>query len=216
MYLKEMGVEDIPVETSDHHPNPAIDPTPDTEADLQMVREKLGDCQRCKLHAGRTHIVFGTGNPEARLMFVGEAPGEEEDRQALPFVGKAGQLLTRMIKAMGYEREEVYIANIVKCRPPGNRNPEPDEIAACEPFLLDQLGVIRPSVICALGSFSAQTLLRTRVKISQLRGKFHDYMGIKVMPTYHPAYLLRNPGEKKVVWDDLQLIMAEMQKMERG
>lgn len=174
---------------------------------LTLLREDIGDCTRCKLHSSRTNLVFGEGNPQARLMFVGEAPGEEEDRLGRPFVGKAGQLLTKIIRAMGFERNEVYIANILKCRPPGNRNPEPDEIATCEPFLIKQAAIIHPMVICALGTFAAQTLLGTDRKISALRGRFHDYHGIKLMPTFHPAYLLRNPGEKRKVWEDMQLVM---------
>jgi len=163
---------------------------------------------------GRTNIVFGVGDPNAALMFVGEAPGEDEDRQGLPFVGRAGQLLTRMIAAMGRSRETVYITNIVKCRPPNNRNPQPDEIAACSPFLYQQIRAIRPKVICALGTFSARTLLGAQAPISGLRGRFHPLPQfpdtIRVMPTYHPAYLLRSPGEKKKVWDDLQKIMTEL------
>jgi uracil-DNA glycosylase family 4 len=174
---------------------------------LEALRDAIGDCTRCKLHSGRRNLVFGEGNPRARLMFVGEAPGEDEDRQGRPFVGKAGQLLTKIIQAMGYQRNEVYIANILKCRPPKNRNPEPDEIATCEPFLRQQVDIIRPEVICALGSFAAQTLLRTDRKISALRGRFHDYGGIRMMPTFHPAYLLRNPEEKRKVWEDMQKVM---------
>ena len=183
---------------------------------LQEVREEIGDCRRCKLCATRKNIVFGTGNPKASLMFVGEAPGADEDIQGQPFVGRAGQLLTKMIQAMGLSREEVYIANIIKCRPPENRNPQPDEIAACSPFLLKQIESIRPKVICALGTFSAQTLLETQQKISALRGKFHDYHGVKVLPTFHPAYLLRNPNEKKSVWEDLKKIMEELKKTATG
>ena len=188
-------------------------------AALAALRAEIGDCTRCKLHSGRTHLVFGTGDSEAELMFVGEAPGEDEDRQGLPFVGKAGQLLTRIIEAMGLKREKVYIANIIKCRPPRNRNPEPDEIASCSPFIQRQIEILRPKVICALGTFAAQTLLGTGQKISQLRGRFHDLpilfsdgspAGIKVMPTFHPAYLLRNPDDKKRVWDDMQMIMREL------
>ena len=177
---------------------------------LAQVRERLGDCQRCRLASTRTHLVFGTGNPEADLLFVGEGPGRDEDLQGEPFVGRAGQLLTRMIRAMGLTRKAVYIANIIKCRPPGNRNPKPDEIAACRPFLDMQIAAIRPKVICALGTFSAQTLLGTTTRISDLRGRFHDLDGVKVLPTFHPAYLLRNPGEKGRVWADLQKIMAEL------
>ncbi len=177
------------------------------QAGLAAIREELGDCRRCKLHASRTHLVFGSGNPDADLVFVGEAPGFEEDRQGLPFVGKAGQLLTGIVEAIGFRREEVYICNVIKCRPPGNRNPEGDEIASCEPFLREQLAAIRPKVICALGTFSAQTLLQTREKISSLRGRFHLYEGIPLMPTYHPAYLLRNPQDKRLVWEDAQQII---------
>jgi uracil-DNA glycosylase family 4 len=174
---------------------------------LETLRAEIGDCTRCRLHSTRRNLVFGEGNPRARLMFVGEAPGEDEDRQGRPFVGKAGQLLTKIIQAMGYGRDEVYIANILKCRPPKNRNPEPDEIATCEPFLRKQVEIIRPEVICALGSFAAQTLLRTDRKISALRGRFHDYRGTRLMPTFHPAYLLRNPGDKRKVWEDMQKVM---------
>jgi DNA polymerase len=180
---------------------------------LEQVREELGDCQRCKLGSGRTNLVFGDGNAQAKLVFVGEGPGRDEDLQGLPFVGRAGQLLTRIIQSIGLERSQVYICNIVKCRPPGNRNPEPDEIAACEPFLLKQLEAIQPQIICALGKFAAQTLLRTPIPISKLRGQFHSYHGIKLMPTFHPAYLLRNPHGKKQVWEDMQLIQKEYQKI---
>ncbi len=177
---------------------------------LEQVRAEMGDCQRCPLALGRTNLVFGVGNPNADLMFVGEGPGADEDLQGEPFVGKAGQLLTKMIGAMGLSRDQVYIANIVKCRPPNNRNPAPDEITTCRPFLDLQIAAIAPKVICALGKFSAQTLLNTQTRISDLRGQFHDWNGLKVLPTFHPAYLLRNPSEKKRVWEDLQLIMAEL------
>ena len=179
---------------------------------LSMIREEIGDCTRCKLSSGRTHIVFGSGNPQAKLMFVGEGPGADEDLQGLPFVGKAGQLLTKMIMAMGMTREEVYIANIVKCRPPDNRPPQSDEIEACSPFLFKQIRAIRPEIICALGTFAAQTLLSTKTPISRLRGKFHDFHGINVLPTFHPAYLLRNPSEKKTAWEDLQIIMHALKE----
>jgi len=174
--------------------------------DLQAIRADLGDCRRCKLAPTRTHIVFGSGNPNAELMFVGEAPGAEEDAQGLPFVGKAGQLLTKIIQAIDMRREDVYICNILKCRPPLNRNPEPDEIAACQPFLFRQIASVRPRVICALGSFGAQTLLRTKESIGRLRGHFIDFHGAKCMATFHPAYLLRNPSEKRKVWEDVQKI----------
>ncbi|WP_242355823.1 MULTISPECIES: uracil-DNA glycosylase [unclassified Anaeromyxobacter] len=177
---------------------------------LLALRQDLGECTRCKLAGGRTHLVFGVGNPQAELMFVGEGPGADEDAQGEPFVGKAGQLLTRMIEAMGFRREDVYIANVVKCRPPGNRNPEPDEIAACEPFLRRQIDAISPKVIVALGKFAAQTLLRDPTPISRLRGRWSTYGGVKLMPTFHPAYLLRSPEEKKKAWEDLQLVMKEL------
>ena len=179
---------------------------------LEDIMKELGDCQRCPLHQGRNKLVFGEGNPNADLVFVGEAPGADEDLQGKPFVGRAGQLLTKIIKAMGLTREEVYICNILKCRPPGNRNPKPEEILACEPFLIKQLRAIKPEVICALGTFAAHTLLNTKVPISLLRGKFHSYQEIKFMPTYHPAYLLRNPGAKKQVWEDAQMIMKTLKK----
>ncbi len=174
--------------------------------DLESLRSDLGDCRRCKLFQTRTHIVFGSGNPKADLMFVGEAPGADEDEQGLPFVGRAGQLLTKIIQAIEMRREDVYICNILKCRPPKNRNPESDEIAACQPFLLRQIAAIQPRVICALGTFGAQTLLRTKEPIGRLRGNFIDFHGAKLMATFHPAYLLRNPNEKRKVWEDVQKI----------
>ena len=179
---------------------------------LTEVRQELGDCKRCKLCNGRTQIVFGTGNPRAELVFVGEGPGADEDQQGVPFVGKAGQLLTKMIEAMGFKRDEVYICNVVKCRPPNNRNPEPDEIEACEPFLKAQLAAIRPKVIVALGKFAAQTLLRDSTAITRLRGQWREYQGIPLMPTFHPAYLLRSPDEKKHAWLDLQQVMKRFGK----
>jgi len=179
---------------------------------LLEIRQELGECQRCKLGRGRTRLVFGVGSPQAELMFVGEGPGEDEDRQGEPFVGRAGQLLTKMIEAMGFERADVYIANVVKCRPPGNRNPEPDEIEACEPFLRAQIAAVGPKVIVALGKFAAQTLLRETSPISRLRGRWFAYEGVKLMPTFHPAYLLRSPQEKVKAWEDLQLVMKELGK----
>jgi len=179
-------------------------------AGLQLVREELGDCKRCKLCATRTNIVFGVGNPDSHLVFVGEAPGADEDAQGEPFVGKAGQLLTKMIEAMGYARGDVYICNVLKCRPPGNRNPEPDEVASCEPFLKKQLGAIRPRMIVALGKFAVQCLLRDDSPISRLRGNLRTYEGIPLMPTFHPAYLLRDPSKKKLAWDDLKAVNAAL------
>lgn len=178
--------------------------------DLKELRNLIGDCQRCKLCKERTNIVFGTGDPDARLVFVGEGPGYDEDQQGEPFVGKAGQLLTRIIQAINLSRDKVYICNIIKCRPPGNRNPAPDEIKACYPFLESQLDAIRPDFICALGTFAAQTLLDTVEPISKLRGRFFDMRGIKVMPTYHPAYLLRNPDKKRDVWEDMKKLISIM------
>jgi DNA polymerase len=180
---------------------------------LALVREDLGDCQRCKLAPLRTNLVFGVGNPNAHLVFVGEAPGADEDAQGEPFVGKAGQLLTKMIEAMGYARADVYICNILKCRPPGNRNPEPDEIAKCEPFLKAQLASLRPRMIVALGKFAAQCLLRDDTPISRLRGNFRSYEGIQLMPTFHPAYLLRDPTKKKEAWADLKAVNAALKRM---
>jgi uracil-DNA glycosylase len=201
----------------------AVPPPPQTgvltpvtpSATLDEIRRDLGDCSRCKLCKGRTQIVFGTGNPKAELVFVGEGPGADEDAQGVPFVGKAGQLLTKMIEAMGFSRDDVYICNVVKCRPPNNRNPEPDEIAACEPFLIAQLHSIQPKVIVALGKFAAQTLLRDSTPITRLRGQWREYAGIPLMPTFHPAYLLRSPQEKKKAWLDLQQVMKVFGKSAR-
>ena len=202
-------------------PTPApISPSPSPSTSIPMgklpivslddVRARMGECTLCKLHKGRHTIVFGVGNPEARLMFVGEAPGEDEDLKGEPFVGKAGQLLTKMIEAMGLRREDVYICNTVKCRPPNNRNPEPDELAACEPFLKGQLASVKPEVIVTLGKFAAQALLREQTPITRLRGQWREYEGIPVMPTFHPAYLLRSPQEKTKVWEDLQSVMKKL------
>lgn len=174
---------------------------------LGRIHGDLGECRRCGLHENRQHIVFGDGSARARLVFVGEGPGGDEDRQGKPFVGAAGQLLNRIIEAMGLTRAEVYICNVVKCRPPGNRNPRPDEMGACAPFLARQLQAIGPEYICALGKFAAQFLSGTEAPISSLRGRFFDYHGIRVMPTYHPAYLLRNPEKKREVWEDMKKIM---------
>jgi len=182
-----------------------------SESDLNRVCQDMAGCRLCPLGKTRHNLVFGDGNPQAKVVFVGEAPGADEDEQGLPFVGRAGQLLTKIIEAMGLSRQDVYICNILKCRPPQNRNPLPEEILACEPFLKKQLKIISPRIICALGTFAAKTLLKTEVPISILRGRFHSYEGIKLMPTYHPAYLLRNPSAKKLVWEDVQLIMKELQ-----
>jgi uracil-DNA glycosylase family 4 len=177
---------------------------------LLKIREDLGECTRCKLHKTRHKIVFGDGNPKAQLVFVGEGPGHDEDMQGLPFVGRAGKLLTQMIEAMGLERKDVYICNVVKCRPPDNRQPEKDEVAACSPFLMRQIDAIAPKVIVCLGSTAAQTILETTRGISQFRGQWLQFRGRKLMATYHPAYLLRNPSAKSEVWKDLQKVMAEL------
>jgi DNA polymerase len=181
----------------------------DPASALAAVRADIGDCTRCKLHTlGRQQIVFGVGNPSAELMFVGEAPGADEDLQGVPFVGRAGQLLTKIIEAIDLTRDHVYIANVIKCRPPQNRNPEPDEVEICEPFLFQQIDIIRPKVIVALGKFAAQALLRTLDPISRLRGRVFEYRGAKLIPTFHPAYLLRNPSSKREVWEDMKLVRS--------
>ncbi|HYU22166.1 MAG TPA: uracil-DNA glycosylase [Candidatus Dormibacteraeota bacterium] len=175
---------------------------------LELVRENLGECTRCRLHKQRNKIVFGVGNPRAELVFVGEGPGHDEDVQGLPFVGRAGKLLTQMIEAMGLQREDVYICNVVKCRPPENRKPEDDEVATCSPYLYRQLDVIAPKAIVCLGGVAAQTLLKTKDPISRFRGNWFDFRNSKLLATYHPAYLLRNPNAKGEVWKDLQKVMA--------
>ena len=201
-YLKGMGIVSLPASGMK-----ADEPGQSTMITLEDVRKELGDCKRCKLHRGRKTIVFGEGNEKATLMLIGEGPGYDEDVQGRPFVGKAGQLLTKILQSINLPREEVYIANIIKCRPSQNRNPEPDEIQSCHPFLMKQIRVIQPKIICALGTFSAQTLLKTETKITALRGKLFDLEGIKVIPTYHPAFLLRNPDKKREVWEDMKKIV---------
>jgi DNA polymerase len=180
---------------------------------LETIQADIGaDCRRCKLCTlGRSQIVFGVGHPKARLMFVGEAPGEEEDRRGEPFVGRAGQLLTKIIEAIGLTRDQVYIANVIKCRPPGNRNPEPDEVGQCEPFLFRQIDAIQPRVIVPLGKFAAQSLLKTTDPITRLRGRRFEYRGAALIPTFHPAYLLRNPSAKREVWEDMKKVRAMLQ-----
>jgi DNA polymerase len=177
---------------------------------LQMIRDEIGDCTRCALHKGRNKLVFADGDPNARLMFVGEGPGADEDAQGLPFVGRAGQLLNNMIAAMGLAREQVYIANIVKCRPPGNRTPEPDEANTCTPFLFRQIDVVRPQVLVALGATAATYLLGHRQPLAGLRGRVHAFRGMQLIVTYHPAFLLRDPRQKKEAWADLQIAMKEL------
>jgi len=184
-----------------------------TRVTLAQIRADLGECTRCKLHSTRQNIVFGVGAEDAPLMFVGEGPGEQEDKRGEPFVGKAGELLDKMIEAMGWSRKDVYIANTVKCRPPGNRNPQPDELEQCMPFLRAQIQSVAPRIIVALGRPAANQLLGVDAPISALRGKFHDRHGVKVMPTFHPAYLLREPAKKREAWADLKLVMAELERL---
>lgn len=225
-WLRLLGVDDlprgaVPIEAAAVAPAGPVAAAPgvavpapenaDQAAELASIRQDLGDCRRCRLCEGRSNIVFGVGNPQAGLMFVGEGPGADEDRQGEPFVGRAGQLLTRIIESMGLRREQVYIANIVKCRPPENRTPLPDEVATCSPFLLRQIAAIRPRVIVCLGTPAAQTLLQTRTTITRLRGTFQEVRGIQIMPTFHPAYLLRNQAAKRDVWDDMKKVMALLQ-----
>lgn len=200
---RELGITEIPFQPKEKLP---------PEAQLKKIREEIGDCTRCKLCHGRTNIVFGTGDPHAPLMFIGEGPGRDEDLQGEPFVGRAGQLLTKMIEAMGFKRSDVYIANIVKCRPPENRLPEPDEVKTCSSFLLQQIEAIHPKVIVTLGNLAVQTLLKTKKGITHLRGEFHDFNGTQLMPTFHPAYLLRNPEMKKPCWEDLKKVMGALGK----
>jgi DNA polymerase len=194
----ETGVEGYPRQAAPGASDPA--------AALASLREEIGECTRCPLHAGRTKIVFGEGAPRARLVFIGEGPGRDEDLSGRPFVGAAGQLLDKIIAAIGLRRDEVYICNVVKCRPPGNRDPAPDEAATCGPFMRRQLAIIRPAVVVALGRPAAGFLLGTEAPIGQLRGRFHDLDGVKLMPTYHPAYLLRNAAGKRPVWEDMKQV----------
>lgn len=213
-YLKESGIEALPLSGETRRQAPSSSPHPSERLTLEEIREQLGDCRRCKLHRTRKTIVFGEGNTQATLMFVGEGPGFDEDVQGRPFVGRAGQLLTKIIQSIGLQRSEVYIANIVKCRPPQNRNPEPDEIDACHPFLVKQIEAIQPRIICALGTFAAQTLLKTSTKITALRGQVFELDGIKLIPTYHPAFLLRNPEKKREVWEDMKRILEFLRQSE--
>jgi len=188
-----------------------------SEEKLSDLKPLVLKCVKCsELAAKRKNVVFGSGNPKAELVFVGEAPGQDEDLQGLPFVGKAGQLLTKIIESIGQSRESVFICNVLKCRPPGNRNPLPQEIFNCEPYLIEQIHLIKPKIICALGTFAAQTLLKTEKKISSLRGKFYEYQGSKLLCTFHPAYLLRNPEEKRKVWEDMKMIRAELASTPSG
>ena len=209
--LRETGVDELPlgipaIKLAGRHDTAATAVTTSRET-LEGIRTDIGDCRRCKLCDGRTNIVFGVGSPAGKLLFVGEAPGRDEDIQGEPFVGEAGQLLTKMIEAMKYQRSDIYICNVLKCRPPANRKPEADEIATCSPFLLRQIQAIAPHVIVALGTFAAQTLLGSKEPISKLRGQFHDFHGVPLMPTFHPAFLLRSPEKKRDAWSDLQQVM---------
>jgi uracil-DNA glycosylase len=201
-YFRDLGVTDLYLDT----PAAPAALVPGTLPDLPALQKFLADCPRCKLSKHRTNIVFGQGNSGADLMFVGEAPGAEEDEQGLAFVGRAGQLLTRIIEAMGRKREDVYIANCLKCRPPQNRNPERDEVAACRPFLEEQIRLISPRVIVTLGTFAAQVVLETDEPIGRIRGRWGTAHGARVMPTFHPAFLLRSPERKKDVWEDMKLV----------
>ena len=180
---------------------------------LKELREYISDCQRCEIAKNRLNLVFGLGNENAEIVFVGEAPGADEDKQGEPFVGKAGQLLTKIIKAMGFERSDVYITNILKCRPPENRDPLPQEVANCEPFLLKQLEIIKPKIIIALGKYASQTLLNTDIPITQLRGKFYDFHSIPLMSTFHPSFLLRNPNKKREVWEDMKKVLKRLKEV---
>ena len=216
-FFRDIGVREVDIDTANLGPDERSAPVAVHESTgesalmtLEDVRNDLGNCQRCKLAGTRSRIVFGAGNPHARLVFVGEAPGLEEDRQGLPFVGRAGQLLTKIIEAIGLRREDVYICNVLKCRPPNNRNPEPEEVDTCGPFLRRQLATIRPEIVCCLGTFAAQTVLGMRDPISKLRGRFHDIEGVRYMATFHPAYLLRNPEKKREVWEDMKQVRAEL------
>lgn len=209
-FFQELGAEGFSREPAWRFrgERPASPTEPTTPTTLEQVRGELGDCTRCKLHQGRTTLVFGVGRPDADLMFVGEAPGRDEDQQGEPFVGPAGQLLTKIIEAIGLTRDQVYIANVIKCRPPQNRNPELDEVQTCAPFLFQQLDVIRPRVVVALGAFAVRTLLRSEQSISRLRGQVFDYRGAKLVPTFHPAFLLRSPDRKRDVWQDMKTVRA--------
>ena len=234
-FFEELGIEGVrlepewrtrrepiepiePIEPTERVPSEPTEPTEPTapverlalSSALHVIREDLGaECTRCKLHTlGRTQVVFGVGNPNADLMFVGEAPGADEDIQGEPFVGRAGQLLTKIIEAIDLRREDVYIANVIKCRPPGNRNPEPDEVEQCEPFLFRQIDTVKPKVVVALGKFAAQCLLRTNDPITRIRGREFKYRDAILIPTYHPAYLLRTPSAKREVWEDMKRVRA--------
>src|SRR2546423_11482481 len=214
-FFRDIGVETLDLSVV-HHVETRVEtmkdaqPQPASSLTLESIRAEIGDCQRCKLAPTRTIIVVGSGNANAELVFVGEAPGSDEDQQGLPFVGRAGQLLTKIIESIDLKREDVYICNVLKCRPPDNRNPEPDEVMACNPFMKKQLAAIKPKIVCCLGTFAAQTVMQTTAPISKLRGKFHDIDGMRIIATFHPAYLLRSPDKKREVWEDMKEIRAEL------
>lgn len=210
-YLADLGFEEqqvaVAAKTETHNPRAL----PPGEESLDAVMNDLGDCRRCGLAASRTQLVYGVGNPNARLVLVGEAPGREEDLQGQPFVGEAGKLLDKILQAMGMHRDEVYLCNVLKCRPPHNRDPQPEEVATCEAFLVRQLAAIRPQVIIGLGRFAVHSLLKSNTPISRLRGEWQSYQGIPLMPTYHPDYLLRKPEGKRDVWDDMKQVLRRLQ-----
>jgi len=216
-YLQDLGIasQDLGPPGTQTGQQPTMADSPGTET-LDEIREDLGDCQRCGLARSRTNLVFGVGNPNAQLVLVGEAPGRDEDLKGEPFVGEAGRLLDKILLAMGMQREDVYICNVLKCRPPNNRDPLPEEVTTCEPFLIRQIAAIQPQVIVALGRFAVQSLLKTRVPISRLRGEWQSYQGIPLMPTYHPAYLLRNPVGKRDVWEDMKEVLRLLRTGEQG
>jgi len=212
-FLKSIGIDYVePGKRNIQTPPVTVQEDVKITGGLASILSAVEKCDACGLHRTRNKTVFGTGNPDSTIMFVGEAPGEEEDKQGKPFVGRAGNLLTKMISAIGFQREEVFIANVLKCRPPENRDPKPDEVAACEHFLIEQIKAVNPVIICALGTHAAQTLLKTNEPIGKLRGKLHDYHGVPLLPTYHPSFLLRSPNMKKLAWVDLQMLRDEQAK----
>ena len=209
-YLSDLGIENLCKNAAGGELTQDINTTASLEETLDAIRQDLGDCQRCGLGASRKKLVYGVGNPSARLVLVGEAPGREEDQKGEPFVGEAGRLLDKILQAMGLQRADVYICNVLKCRPPDNRDPQPEEVATCEAFLVRQIAAIKPQVIVGLGRFAVQSLLQSKVPISRIRGEWQSYHGIPLMPTYHPAYLLRNPEGKRDVWEDMKEVMRRL------
>ena len=209
-YLSDLGVENLCKNAAGGELTQDINTTASLEETLDAIRQDLGDCQRCGLGASRKKLVYGVGNPSARLVLVGEAPGREEDQKGEPFVGEAGRLLDKILQAMGLQRADVYICNVLKCRPPDNRDPQPEEVATCEAFLVRQIAAIKPQVIVGLGRFAVQSLMQSKVPISRIRGEWQSYHGIPLMPTYHPAYLLRNPEGKRDVWEDMKEVMRRL------